>query len=81
METLANLADHPEGIPGWDDDAEIPSTWLLSICTDGGILHYCLSPDLEPRQIAFVYEGDVDPLDFSAEFDELLMSRIKYYRS
>jgi hypothetical protein len=75
MDTLANLSDWPEGIPDWE--ADIASTRLLQISTDGGILCYCLSPDLAPGQVALVYEGDVDPQDFGAELDQLMMSRLR----
>ncbi|UQA96891.1 hypothetical protein [Streptomyces halobius] len=77
MGTIAELADFPDGVPGWDDDARIPSTRLLQITTDGGILKYCLSPDIAVGKIALVYEGDIDPKDFGQELDELLMSRFE----
>jgi hypothetical protein len=76
METLADVSDWPEGIPDWE--ADIASTRLLQITTDGGILSYCLSPDLAPGQIALVYEGDVDPQDFGSELDDLMMSRLRH---
>jgi hypothetical protein len=76
MDTLANLGDFPEGIPGWEDDADISSTRLLRITTDGGLLNYCVSPDLAPGQVALVYEGDIDPQDLGSEVDDLLMSRL-----
>ncbi|MGW1372996.1 hypothetical protein ACWD6P_01790 [Streptomyces sp. NPDC002446] len=75
MGTIAALADFPDGVPGWENEAGIASTRLLQITTDGGILRYCLSPDLAVGKVALVYEGDVDPKDFGQELDELLMSR------
>jgi hypothetical protein len=77
METLAALADSPEGVPDWDEEADILSTRLLQISTDGGILGYFLSPDIAPGQVALVYEGDIDPQDFGAELDKLLISRLR----
>jgi hypothetical protein len=77
METLASLADSPEGVPDWDEEADILSTRLLQISSDGGILSYCLSPNLEPGQVALVYEGDIDPKDFGSELDDLMFSRLR----
>jgi hypothetical protein len=34
------------------------------------------SPDLPPEQLAMVYEGDVDTVDFGPALDELLVSGI-----
>ncbi|MFC4535769.1 hypothetical protein [Sphaerisporangium dianthi] len=76
MDTLANLADYPDGVPGWED-AEMSTTRLVQIATDGGHLYYCLSPDLSPGEIALIYEGDIDRQDFSAQLDELMMSRLE----
>ncbi|MFE0641745.1 hypothetical protein ACFW2Y_09080 [Streptomyces sp. NPDC058877] len=77
METLAELADFPDGIPGWTDTAGISSTRLLRISSDGGILYYCASPDIERGKIALVYEGDIDPQDLGQELDELVTSRLR----
>lgn len=77
MQTLAELADFPDGIPGWDDAADISSTRLLQICSDGGILYYCVSPDIERGSIALVYEGDIDPRYLGPELDDLMMSRLQ----
>lgn len=77
MVSLARFAGFPEGIPGWDEDGRITSTRLLRITSDGGNLHYCLSPDLAPGDIALVYEGDIDPADFGTTLDELMMSRFE----
>jgi len=74
METIAERADFPDGVPGWDEDADIASTRLVIISSDGGILFYCLSPDLGPSRVALVYEGDIDPQDFGVQFDELMMA-------
>jgi hypothetical protein len=80
MVTLAYLADWPDGIPGWDEFPEdegverIPSTRLVRIGTDGGELHYCVSPDLPPGQIALVYEGDIDRQPFGPTLDELMIA-------
>jgi hypothetical protein len=77
MQTLATLAGFPDGIPGWDEEAGIDSTRLVLVASDGGLLRLCLSPDLPPGQLALVYEGDVDPQDFGAELDQLMMSRLR----
>lgn len=77
MGTVAELADFPEGVPGWEGESRISSTRLLEITTDGGLLKYCLSPDLEVGKVALVYEGDIDPKDFGPELDDLLMSRFE----
>ena len=77
MDTLANLADFPEGIPDWDVDDKIASTRLLQITTDGGILYYCVSPDLAPGEVALVYEGDVDAQDLGESLDGLMMRRFE----
>lgn len=76
MATLAERAGSPDGIPGWEH-ADISSTRLMQITSDGGILRYCLSPDLEAGKIALVYEGDIDSKEFGQELDELLMSRME----
>jgi hypothetical protein len=78
MQTLAKLADFPDGIPMWDEMAEIASTRLVLVASDGGLMRFCLSPDLTPGQVALVYEGDVDPQDLSTELDELMMSRLRF---
>lgn len=75
MTTLAEYADFPDGIPGWDDDG-IPSTRLLRLTTDGGI-DVCASPDLPAGQIAIVYEGDVDAQDFGPAFDAFVTGRFE----
>jgi hypothetical protein len=77
MDTLANLADFPDGIPGWDEDDKIASTRLLQITSDGGIMYYCVSPDLGLDEIALVYEGDVDAQDLGASLDKLLIRRFE----
>ncbi|MEW2308917.1 hypothetical protein AB0918_09825 [Streptomyces sp. NPDC006864] len=74
MTTLAEFAEFPEGIPGWAED-EISSTRLLRVTSDGGNLHYCLSPELPPGEIGLVYEGEVDSGVCGAELDELMVSR------
>ena len=74
MQTLADLAGWPEGIPGWDEQ-EIPTTRLLRIAKDSGNLEYCVSPDLPPGKVALVYEGDIDPHDLAPELDELMTRR------
>ncbi|MFF0154008.1 hypothetical protein [Micromonospora sp. NPDC005203] len=77
MQTLAERADFPEGIPGWEDGDDISSTRLLVITKDSGNLHYCLSPDLDLGQVALVYEGDIDPLDLAPELDNLMASYVR----
>ncbi len=76
MQTLAAVAGFPDGIPGWDEEADIASTRLVLVATDGGLTRLCLSPDLQPGQVALVYEGDIEPEDFGTELDELMMSRL-----
>ncbi len=77
MRTLADDAGFPEGIPGWEQNAEIPSTRLVRIATNGWLLDYCLSPDLPPDTVALVYEGDVDPQELGPELDELMMKQFE----
>ncbi|WP_406277222.1 hypothetical protein [Embleya sp. NBC_00896] len=77
MATLADLAGLPEGIPDWDEDADIASTRLLRVCGDSGSLDYCLSPDLPVGEVALVYQGDIDPQDFGAALDELMTRRLE----
>lgn len=72
INTLAILADYPDGIEGWDEEASISSTRLLRIASNGGNLDYCVSPDLPVDQVALVYAGDVDPQDLGTELDELM---------
>lgn len=79
LRTIAEMAGRPTGIPGWDEaaaarpDGRIASNRLLPITRDAGNLWLCLSPDLPQGQVAMVYEGDVDPDDFTHEFDDLLV--------
>jgi hypothetical protein len=75
MQTLATLADSPDGIPGWDDEAEIRSSRLVLIATDGGLLRLCVTPDLAPGEVALVYEGDIERRDLGRELDDLMVSR------
>lgn len=73
MQTIAELANRPEGIPGWDDEGGISSTRLLRVATDGGLMDYCVSPDLPTEHVALVYEGDVDPHEFGPAIDPLML--------
>ncbi|MFJ6749141.1 hypothetical protein ACIQNI_13260 [Streptomyces sp. NPDC091266] len=77
MGTLAELSDFPDGVPGWEGASRLSSTRLLQVTTDGGLLKYCLSPDLAVGKVALVYEGDIDPKDFGQELDDLLMLRFE----
>jgi hypothetical protein len=77
MDTIANLAYCPEGIPGWEEISEIASTRLLQFAADGGLMKYCVSPDLTRGEIALVYEGTVDARALGVELDELLMMRFE----
>lgn len=79
MLTLGEMADYPEGIPEWEDGTDISSTRLLCISTDGGVLLYCLSPDLSPGDVALVYEGDIDLRRLGIELDDLLIQRLEEY--
>lgn len=78
LRTIAEIARSPAGIPGWDDVAaarpggRIASNRLLPVTRDSGNLWMCVSPDLPEGQVAMVYEGDVDPRDFTIAFDELI---------
>lgn len=76
MQTLAERADLPEGIPDWDAHQEIPSTRLLVISQQGMQLLYCLCPDLGPDRIVLLYEGDIDPQPLWPSLDDLLMERL-----
>jgi hypothetical protein len=80
MQTLAEIAESPDGDPDWDEDAaedgRILSARLMQIARNAGLIMYCVSPDLPPGQLALVYEGDVDPVDFGPALDELLLSGI-----
>jgi hypothetical protein len=77
METVADQAGFPEGIPGWEDDVDIPSTRLLIVTEDGGILRYCVSPDLGPTRLALVEPGEAEPVDLGPALDKLLMWRLE----
>lgn len=76
MTTLAARAGEPDGLEDWDCDAEIASTRLLVVTTNGTTLLYCVSPDLPVGQIAMVYEGDIDPQDFGSRLDQLMVGRL-----
>jgi hypothetical protein len=76
LRTLAELAGFPDGIPGWDDDMEIPSTRLWCLATDGGQMRYCLSPDLPPGEVALVYQGDLEAMNLGVALDKLMTSRL-----
>ncbi len=74
MQTLAEFADTPEGIPGWDEGGRISSTRLLRVATDGGLMNYCVSPDLPAEHVALVYEGAIEPREFGPAIDPLMLS-------
>ena len=77
MLTLAELAGEPGGLPDWDEEQEIASTRLLLITSNDGMLHYCVSPDLDEGHVALVFQGDLDPLPYGAALDDLLMLRVE----
>ncbi|WP_018180920.1 hypothetical protein [Jongsikchunia kroppenstedtii] len=55
LQTLAEIAGAPDGIPGWDYEPD--STRLLLIATDGGA-DCCVSPDLPEGEGVLIYQGD-----------------------
>lgn len=74
MQTFAEMAGEPDGLADWDEMQEIASTRLLIVAEfNGGLVHYCVSPDLEADQLAIVFEGDIDPTHYGAALDEMLM--------
>ncbi len=73
MQTIAEMAGEPDGFADWDEVQEIASTRLLRVASDGGMVHYCVSPDLEADQLAIVFEGDIDPTHYGVALDSLLM--------
>jgi hypothetical protein len=76
MQTFAERAAMPEGVPDWDAAQAIASTRLLVVSQHGMQLLYCLSPDLGPDRIALLYEGDIDPKPLWPALDDLLMERL-----
>lgn len=77
MQTIAEMAGDPDGLADWDEVQEIASTRLLRVTSNGGWVHYCVSPELETDQLAIVFEGDIDPTHYGTALDELLMRRLE----
>jgi hypothetical protein len=76
MLTYAAWGGFDGPIPGWDDDGRIPSTELMFVTRDSGLLHYCVSPQLPPGSVALVYEGDIDVKPgIAGELDQLMAER------
>lgn len=76
MLTYAAWGGFDGPIPGWDDHGRIPSTELMFVTRDSGLLHYCVSPQLPPGSVALVYEGDIDVKpDITSELDQLMAER------
>jgi hypothetical protein len=77
MLTYAAWAGFDGPIPGWNDDGRIPSTELMFVTRDSGLLHYCVSPELPQGSVALVYEGDIDvKADIGRELDQLMTERL-----
>jgi hypothetical protein len=77
MQTLAELAGEPDGVADWDEEQDIASTRLLLLTSNGGMVNYCVSPDVKPAELAIVFEGDIDPVHYGAALDRLLMRRLE----
>ncbi|GAB3571567.1 hypothetical protein GCM10027445_27060 [Amycolatopsis endophytica] len=76
MMTFAAWSGFEGPVPGWDgSDGRISSERLVFVAKDGGFLHYCTSPDLDPGQIARVYEGNIDVTEFAPALDDLMAQR------
>jgi hypothetical protein len=76
MQTIAEQAGEPGGLEDWDSEQDIVSTRLVVVTTNGGPVDYCVSPDLDPGELAVVYEGDIDPTPYGTALDALLMRRL-----
>ncbi|MFG1779201.1 hypothetical protein ACGFIG_22600 [Micromonospora sp. NPDC049048] len=77
MQTVAEQAGEPDGLADWDEEQEIASTRLLLVASNGGMVNYCVSPDLEPGELAIVFEGDIDPTPYGEALDRLLVRRLE----
>jgi hypothetical protein len=75
--TYAAWADlFDEALADWDEDAELSATRMAVITTNGGMLAYCVSPDLPEGRVALVYEDDIDTEQtFGDALDELMCER------
>ncbi|HSV67502.1 MAG TPA: hypothetical protein VLJ59_16555 [Mycobacteriales bacterium] len=72
----ATGSDEPD--PDWDEGQPLSSARMTFIGKDGGLTHYCVSPDLPPGQVALVYEGEIDPgLQFGPALDDCMMGRFE----
>ncbi|WP_143659136.1 hypothetical protein [Streptomyces sp. SA15] len=76
MQTLAELAGEPDGVADWDEEQDIASTRLL-LTSNGGMVNYCVSPDVKSAELAIVFEGDIDPVHYGTALDRLLMRRLE----
>ncbi len=77
MKTFAEWIDFDAtAIEQWDDEADVRSTRMTVVTTNGSSLYYCASPDIPPGRIALVYEDDIDgESEFGAALDELMSER------
>ncbi|SBT44447.1 hypothetical protein [Micromonospora narathiwatensis] len=76
MRTIAEQAGEPDGLADWDEEQEIASTRLLLVTSNGGMVDYCVSPDLDVDELAVVFEGDIDPTPYGPALDRLLTRRL-----
>ncbi|WP_067686135.1 hypothetical protein [Nocardia jejuensis] len=75
MRTLAELARHPDGIPGWDQDPD--STRLLAVASTYAGLYGCVSCDLSAGAGVLADGANLEsPRAFGALLDDILMSRL-----
>lgn len=77
MQTIAERAGRPDGLPDWDEAQRVPSTRLLLISSNGSQLNCCVSPDIGTDELALVHEGDIDPTPYGRALDEMLMLRLE----
>ncbi|GLW35992.1 hypothetical protein [Actinoplanes regularis] len=77
METIAEIAQSPDGIDFWDEIQPYHSTRLLQICANGPGTQYCVCPDLAVGQVAIVDEVEIEVEDFAKAFDGLLLARFR----
>jgi hypothetical protein len=79
MTTLAQWAEHPDGIPNWseqwwEDCDPIDSRRLLLVGTDGSNFDLCTSPDLSPGAALTNDVGHLQVGDFGEQLDSLMLS-------
>ncbi|WP_433392671.1 hypothetical protein [Micromonospora sp. KLBMP9576] len=77
MQTIAEQAGEPDGLADWDEEQDIASTRLLLVASNGGMVNYCVSPELGADELAIVFEGDIDPTPYGEALDRLLIRRLE----